>query len=309
MAKVTWPRDSATEQLLTAYKAYEVGVAGIKARNADSHVSRLRGLAHWMRVTGRPGFTQLSKEDIVAWLISEEQRGIGARSRQDALAILRGFLDWLLDGEVNPAREVPMPRTPPPSVLGYSQKEVDAILGRACRNKDLGGRFDYIVLATLRFTGIRVSELTNLRCDQLDLTRRRAQVIGKGDKPRVIPLPEPLAELLGNDLEDVRARSSPFSEHVFANPRVAPVGKGFGRIDPQGVAAICRSHARAANVSGPNHPHRWRHTYATELVRAGMDLHVVQRLLGHAELETTVRYLHLQDGDLRNAIDHVFGDE
>ena len=61
-----------------------------------------------------------------------------------------------------------------------------------------------------------------------------------------------------------------------------------------------------AGVNGHQHPHRWRHTYATSLVRRGEDIHVVQRLMGHSNIATTSRYLHLSDADLIEAIDRAF---
>jgi site-specific recombinase XerD len=62
----------------------------------------------------------------------------------------------------------------------------------------------------------------------------------------------------------------------------------------------------SAGVAGRHFPHRWRHSYATSLVRRGTDIHVVQRLMGHSNIATTSRYLHLQDADLLAAIDRAF---
>jgi site-specific recombinase XerD len=72
------------------------------------------------------------------------------------------------------------------------------------------------------------------------------------------------------------------------------------------VRALCLRAGDRAGVAGPHNPHRWRHSYATEMLRAGADLHVVQRLLGHTNLETTTVYLHLADQDLRRAIDRAY---
>jgi integrase/recombinase XerC len=147
--------------------------------------------------------------------------------------------------------------------------------------------------------------LTGLHRDRLDLDRRRAKVIGKGTKPRTVPLPRPLVAVLHDYLDSVRPACPP-SPMVFANPRAIEGSEHFGGTDTQGVRALCQRAGVRAGVAGPHHPHRLRHSYATELLRAGVDLHVVQRLLGHTNLETTTRYLHLVDQDLRRASDRAY---
>ncbi|WP_432502250.1 tyrosine-type recombinase/integrase, partial [Kineococcus arenarius] len=73
------------------------------------------------------------------------------------------------------------------------------------------------------------------------------------------------------------------------------------------IERITYKHANAVEIDGPHHPHRWRHTYATHLLRQGADIHMVQKLLGHANINTTVIYLHLMVDDLQNSVDKAFG--
>jgi len=72
------------------------------------------------------------------------------------------------------------------------------------------------------------------------------------------------------------------------------------------VAKLVQRAGEGTGVAGRHFPHRWRHSYATNLMRRGTDIHVVQRLLGHATIATTARYLHLDDGDLADAVDRAF---
>ncbi len=96
----------------------------------------------------------------------------------------------------------------------------------------------------------------------------------------------------------------PMSSYFFANPR----GNGNlrGRYGARALHSLVLEAGASAGVAGRNHPHRWRHTYATSLVRRGEDIHVVQRLMGHSNIATTTRYLHLSDADLLAAVDRAF---
>ncbi len=117
-------------------------------------------------------------------------------------------------------------------------------------------------------------------------------------------LPAPLVPVLYVYLDEVRPQL-PASDLLFVNPR------GYGIHHPHRFeqAALGREVELAglgAGVPGRHHPHKWRHTYATELVRAGVDIHVVQRLLGHASIRSTVGYTHLVVDDLRATVAGVW---
>jgi site-specific recombinase XerD len=120
-----------------------------------------------------------------------------------------------------------------------------------------------------------------------------------------VPIPPSLGSILNDYLGHARPRL-PDSDYVFANPRSLS-GKWRGRIANKAIATLIASLSEGCGVPGNHHPHRWRHTYATTLLRRGADLHTVQRLLGHASINTTVRYLHMLDDDLRAKVHNVFG--
>ena len=111
-------------------------------------------------------------------------------------------------------------------------------------------------------------------------------MVGKGARPRAVLLPDPLVAVLKVHLTEVRPQL-PASDLVFVNPR----GYGHHQAHRFEQAALGREVELAglgAGVPGRHYPHKWRHTYATELVRAGVDIHVVQRLLGHRSIRSTV---------------------
>lgn len=298
-------RDVATEQVIDEFLGYQRAVAGLAERTLINYQSSVRNFTAWWRAAHGGDLAEVRSTDIEGWLIAEAERGKQPRTRETALGAVRVFFAWLQPDRPNPAEHVPAPRHPPRPVDPYRPEEVDQILQTLAARDSLSGAFDHTVVATLRWTGMRVAELTGLRLDRLDLQRRRAKVVGKGSKPRTVPVPLALADVLVRYLDDVRPECPP-STFVFANPRALGGSPHFGSTDRQGVHDLCRRAGQRAGVEGRHHPHRWRHSYATELLRAGVDLHVVQRLLGHRHLETTTRYLHLVDADLRAAIDRTY---
>lgn len=302
-----WERDDEIERRLELFGVHQRAVAGLADQTVLTYQSCIRTFAHWCRAQG-VGVEDVQAADVEAWLVAEAARGIKPKTREGLLYALRALYRWLRPDGENPAEQVRRPRFIAPAVAPYRTEEAARILATAAESATVSGRFDHAVLATLRWTGMRVAELTGLRVDQVYLDRRRAKVMGKGSKPRVVPIPIELAAFLGDYLEEVRPACRP-GDMVFANPRAKTGSPRQGTIDSQGVWNICMRAGAVAGVSGRHHPHRWRHTYATELLRGGVDLHVVQRLLGHEKLETTTRYLHLLDTDLRAAIDRAFPDD
>ena len=147
------------------------------------------------------------------------------------------------------------------------------------------------------------SRLVSLRTEQVDLEARRISLVGKGRKPRVVPIPHLLADALREYLDEIRPRL-PASSYLFANPRGNRSLRGpYG---PRALHNLVVEAGTSAGVAGRHFAHRWRHSYATSLIRRGEDIHVVQRLMGHSNIATTSRYLHLSDADLLDAVDRAF---
>jgi integrase/recombinase XerC len=155
-------------------------------------------------------------------------------------------------------------------------------------------RRDDAVLEVLYGSGLRVSELSGLDVDDVDLARARLVVRGKGGRSRTVPLSEPavaaLRRWLGEGRDHLVSEATPAAA-VFLNQR----GR---RLGPRDARRILDRRAHA-----PTHPHALRHTFATHLLDGGADLRVVQELLGHADLSTTQRYTHVSKERLRAVYD------
>ena len=180
---------------------------------------------------------------------------------------------------------IPFPRHQRRLPLILSREEVKALLEAARKLRDR------VVLSVLYGSGLRVSEAAQLKPSDIDAHRNVLWVRqGKGRKDRQTLLPPKLLELL-------RAywRSERPGDWIFPSRsnRARPIA-------PKVIFLACRSAAQRAGISKPVHPHSLRHAFATHLLESGTNLRTIQILLGHANLETTARYLHVADIAVRS---------
>jgi len=157
---------------------------------------------------------------------------------------------------------------------------------------------DRAMLELLYAAGLRISELTSLDVDDLDLDLKTVRCIGKGSKERVVPIGRAAVEAAGAYLTQarpgfVRARSQPA---LFLNQR----GQ---RLTRQGCWKLLKRYAERANLTRRISPHTLRHSFATHLLDHGADIRVVQELLGHASVSTTQVYTLTSQEKLRKVYD------
>lgn len=229
-------------------------------------------------------------EDIFKYLKGLSERGLKTRSYVRALVALRGLYKYLLmEGHIkkSPTLKIDIPRFHKklPGVLTI--EEVEALLN-APDTKKVKGLRDKAMLELLYATGLRVSELLNLKVDSVNLEVGYIITLGKGSKERVIPMGEVARNWVKEYMERVRPSflkdsSTPF---VFLNPS----GRRMSR---QGFWKIVRGYARGLNIKKPITPHTLRHSFATHLLENGADLRAVQTMLGHADISTTQVYTHI----------------
>jgi len=189
----------------------------------------------------------------------------------------------------SPLDHVHPPRALPVARQDYTAGEAEAITEAARATTQDGNRreqFDYAVLSTLRYTGIRRTELTTLRLSdfdvdrtRFDVDRTRLSVLGKGNKLRTVPLSPVYLEIMTWYLTEVRPYLTA-SDRLFANPRSLLQGPHRGSTHGKTIERVVQRYVEMAGVAGPHLPHRWRHTYATYLLRRGLDISHIQKLLG-----------------------------
>lgn len=216
------------------------------------------------------------------------------------LSALRSFFSYAVRHKViadNPAQLLDNPKLPGhlPEVL--QKAEMERLLSIPATNTRNGVR-DRCILEMLYATGIRVSELCGLKIQDLDLQRGLALVFGKGAKERLVPLHNLMQQLLQDYLAQWRKKFLPKGKYLFLNRS----GNGLSR---QYIWKLVKKYSLQAGLSPDISPHSFRHSFATHLLEGGADLRSVQLLLGHASINATEIYTHIQSGRLTQ-IHHQF---
>lgn len=201
-----------------------------------------------------------------------------------AVCALRFFFRNTLNRKIDIDR-IPLPRYETKLPVILSKEEVKALL-EAPRRLD-----QRAILATLYGAGLRVSEVTNLKVSDLDRQRKVINVRGgKGHKDRQVMLSDSLREVLVAWWRQARP-----AEWLF------PGEKPGHHLSRETVFRTCKDAAQLAGINKNVHPHSLRHAFATHLLDDGVSLPVIQILLGHLNLKTTARYLHVSDTAVRSA--------
>jgi site-specific recombinase XerD len=158
---------------------------------------------------------------------------------------------------------------------------------------------DKAILEMLFSTGLRVSELANLKKDNINLSREEFTVTGKGRKSRVVFLSEQAKYYLKKYLE-VRKDLNPylFISHDLKSKKEKNAKEQ--PLTPRSIERLVQKYARAAGITKPVTPHTLRHSYATDLLQNGADIRSVQTMLGHSSITTTQIYTHITDKELKN---------
>lgn len=191
----------------------------------------------------------------------------------------------------NPMRHVAYPKQPAAKMPRRAQ-DSDIIRMLAVCGDDAQGVRDRAIIGFLTDTGCRAGGLVSLPMDNLDLDQRRAYVIEKGAKQRAVFFSPETAEFLSAWLQ----RRNPANETVFYNIRLNRP------LSPNGLLEILRRLGKAAGVSGPVNPHAFRHRFGINFMLAGGDSGVLQQIMGHSDVETTIsRYGQFDDRQLAAA--------
>ncbi len=225
--------------------------------------------------------------DYIAWRV---EAGAKPRSTARQLSSFRRFFRYLVrEGMISddPTAQIAMPKIGRALPQSLTQEEVESLLGAPNVSEALGHR-DRTMLEVLYATGVRVSELINLKLSQLNLNQGVLRIVGKGDRERLIPLGDEAQEWLkefidGQRIEILLERQT---EYLF------PTRRG-DRMTRQAFWHIIKRYAKKAGIAKHLSPHTVRHAFATHLLNNGADLRVVQLLLGHSDLSTTQIYTHV----------------
>jgi integrase/recombinase XerD len=268
---------------------------GLRPASCEAYRRDLEQFAE--HVEGRDGLlVGATQADVSGFIEGLRGHGVESRSIARKLSCLRGFYRWLLmDKRIghDPTVNIETPSSWKVLPKSLAESEVAEMLertGAAARSADADGLAlrDHAILELLYAGGLRVGEICALRVEDLHLDQARAQVRGKGDKERIVPLGRSAVEALERYLTVGRLGlvKAGVQRACFLSVR----GNALTR---QWVWEMVRSTNRQAS------PHKLRHSCATHMVEHGADLRSVQTLLGHADIATTQVYTHVALGHLK----------
>jgi len=207
---------------------------------------------------------------------------------------IKSFYFYLLQGgkiSKNPFDVIGTPKIDKvlPEIL--TEKEMREFLDRLPEKTFIELR-NKAIFEFLYATGIRVSELTGLKREDINFSEGLARIRGKGKKERIVPFHDQAKKILSNYLTEVRKRFETEAEYIFLNAR----GK---RITDRGVEFLLQKiYLEIMETDRHIYPHLFRHSFATHLLQRGANLRIIQELLGHSNLSTTEKYTNLQYEDL-----------
>ena len=250
-----------------------------------------------LALAGDRPLAKLAGTDIRRFIATLHGKGHRPRSLARVLSSWRGFFDWLARHHAigaNPCAGVKPPRAA--KHLPEALSPDDAVRLVALEDVSELGLRDRALFELAYSCGLRVSELTGLDVDALDLKTGEVRVTGKGSKTRIVPVGEHAVKAVAAWLP-VRAGLAAPGEHALF------VGRSGRRLAPREVQRRIKRRAAAAGLDADVHPHMLRHSFASHVLQSSGDLRAVQEMLGHASIASTQVYTHLDFQHLAKVYD------
>lgn len=233
-------------------------------------------------------------------LPGENNTNMARRTQGYHVIALRSFLKWLIrnDFPVMAPDKIDLPKVEDRKIEFLSGEQVDRLLNAPSQDS-IQGKRDKAILEVLFSTGLRVSELTRLDRDKINLETREFGVIGKGGKTRVVFLSQRASDWLVKYLNERNDHFKPlFIRHKGKIEPATP--DEHMRLTPRSVQRMIKKYSDKMKMPIEVTPHKLRHSFATDLLNAGADIRSVQEMLGHKNISTTQIYTHVTNKQLRD---------
>ncbi|ADV83343.1 tyrosine recombinase [Terriglobus saanensis] len=289
------PAPATNLQLVREYILYLRVERGLRPLTLESYQGDLYAFSEHLDSL-HTSLLQATQENIASFMAHLREHDQESRSIARKLSCLRGFYRWLLlDKRIHhdPTLNIESPASWKVLPKSLAESEVREMLDRtgvAAHSQQAGALSlrDHALMNLLYAGGLRAAEICDLRVEDLHLDQQRAQVRGKGDKERIVPLADTAVQALEVYLQRGRPQlvAKGLQRALFLSVRGKPLTN-------QTVWSIVKSTNQLAS------PHKLRHSCATHMVEHGADLRSVQTLLGHADIVTTQVYTHLALGRLK----------
>ncbi|HEX3025567.1 MAG TPA: tyrosine-type recombinase/integrase [Chitinophagaceae bacterium] len=235
-----------------------------------------------------PAIEKITSSFVRSWLAELKSDAITAKSINRKISSLKSFFKHQLKN--NLIHQTPMAIIVSPKISKrlpsfVEEKNIETLFKHVTFSDDWKGRTERLVLQLFYSTGMRLSELINLKESQIDVSNRQIKVVGKGNKERIIPVTQELI----NDLQTYIADKQTAFEDQVPNVLVNEKGKP---LQPRMVYGFVKQYLSQVTTIQKKSPHILRHSFATHLMNNGADLNAVKELLGHSSLAATQVYTH-----------------
>lgn len=277
---------------------------GLTDNTIKAYVSDVQKLFNFLGQDGEHiSLKQIDQNRIHLFLQSIHDLGLQARTQARILSGLRIFFEFLqlealIDSDPTTHIEGPKISRKIPDILSIDQ--IENMLEHALSmTKDVVvNKRNHAIIELLYATGLRVSELVELKKIQLNFDNSYLRVIGKGRKERLVPFHQKSQQAILTywSEQNIQKPQLKQKDHVFLNRR------GF-KLSRNMVFIMIKNCAEMAGINKPVSPHLFRHSFASHLVERGADIRIVQELLGHASILTTEIYTHFEIHHLRDTLE------
>ncbi|MEA3417487.1 MAG: site-specific tyrosine recombinase XerD [Thermodesulfobacteriota bacterium] len=278
------------DNLVDQYINYLLVEKGLSDNTIESYSSDLAIYLEFLKKNRIKNISGADTAVILKHLIDLRSSGLGAKSRTRHLIVLRGFYRFLTQEKIikqDPSRIIDLPKggMKLPDVL--SVEEVKKLID-ICDTKKPKGIRDAAMIELLYAAGLRVSELVNVKLQNVNMEACFVRVFGKGSKERIVPIGLYAKEKINYYIKSSRPLllKNMVSQYLF----VARAGKPMTR---QGFWKQLKKYGQMAGIKKRLTPHSLRHSFATHLLEGGADLRAVQIMLGHVDISTTQIYTHV----------------
>jgi integrase/recombinase XerD len=259
----------------------------------------LEDFAQWINTSeGLFSPRYIKRVHLVDYLVIQKARGLAPSSMKAIVVALKIFFRFLKVRGLaaqDPGEHIRLPRVPQHLPKTLSKLQMEKLLSADLSTRPFPLR-DQAIVELLYASGLRISELTSARLENLSLPERLIRVVGKGSKTRLVPIGRPACAAIERYLGEERIRLT----HNGANEIFLSQG-GIG-FSTQRAWQIVKEIAVLAGFDTNVYPHLFRHSFATHLLANGADLRIIQELLGHADISTTQVYTHVDISQLKATV-------
>ncbi len=267
-----------------------------KAKNTVESYSRdLKQYSDYLKENNITDTSKIKEETIYSYIddLNDRYASTSINRIKTTIRNFHRYLNFkynLKDPSLNVATSKGKKRLP----VYATKQEIEKLMS-VFNDEDPQDLFDHTILETIYGLGLRVSECCDMRTSQVNLTDGFVKILGKGNKERLIPIPDTTKKLMHMYFANVRTLwLKKNTNRFFINHFGKPIYSEY-------VENLIRNKAYEAGIKKPLTPHKLRHSYATHLLEGGADLRVIQELLGHSDISTTEIYTHVEQERLKEA--------